>query len=316
MCGQRAHIVPEPAATVRDRSGDYLVRGVRLPADLRVVAPAADVPADCRGFSGAWGHGRWDLKRTAEIWIEQIARDCTVKAVYGRGGVSLLGEAPLYERIGGKVERGELRLPLAGGKSITMRLTREKTLKAEWTDGRDKSVAEFDPISPRPDAPTMAYALEDEHTGAAPTTKILPGNFNLSLPREVPGATTVSTLEVRALLAKRKDLVVVDAVSGETHRSLPGAIWLPDIGQANGYGNRRYMLGAKELNEISDSLARATGGDLSRPILVFERSTVFGWLGYHGTLRVLGLGYQNVYWYRGGLDAWHDAGFLVAQAGS
>ena len=193
-----------------------------------------------------------------------------------------------------------------------MRLTREKTMRAEWTDGRDRSVAEFDPISPRPDAPTAAYALEDEHDGRAPTTNILAGNFNQPLPRQVPGATTISTLELRALLEKRNDVVLVDAVSGEQHPTVRGAVWLPDIGQAKGYGSRHFMLGAKELDNIRDALTAASGGDLSRPVVVFERSTAFGWLGYHGTLRVLGLGYQNVYWYRGGLDAWHDAGLLVA----
>jgi len=30
-------------------------------------------------------------------------------------------------------------------------------------------------------------------------------------------------------------------------------------------------------------------------------------------LRLLGLGYTNVYWYRGGLDAWFDAGFQMAK---
>jgi rhodanese-related sulfurtransferase len=26
------------------------------------------------------------------------------------------------------------------------------------------------------------------------------------------------------------------------------------------------------------------------------------------------MGYSNIYWYRGGLDAWHDAQFTLAQA--
>ena len=54
---------------------------------------------------------------------------------------------------------------------------------------------------------------------------------------------------------------------------------------------------------------KATSGDKNRPIVVFERNTRYGWYGYHVALRLIGLGYTNVRWFRGGLDAWHDAGF-------
>ena len=77
--------------------------------------------------------------------------------------------------------------------AFSARLTREKTLKAEWTGNGARSVSEFDPIAPRPDAPALVFALEDEDDGAAPTTSVVPGNFNRSLPKRVPGATTIST---------------------------------------------------------------------------------------------------------------------------
>jgi PQQ-dependent catabolism-associated CXXCW motif protein len=100
--------------------------------------------------------------------------------------------------------------------------------------------------------------------------------------------------------------VLVDAFVGGAHRTLPGAVWMPDLGQVN--------LGQKERSQIEEALTQANGGDPSRPIVVFERSSTYGWFGYHAVLRLLGMGYTNIYWYRGGLDAWHDAQLPLAQA--
>ena len=50
-----------------------------------------------------------------------------------------------------------------------------------------------------------------------------------------------------------------------------------------------------------------TRGDLSAPIVVFcvnsERFT-----GYNLALRLVALGYTQVYWYRGGVEAWQVNG--------
>jgi PQQ-dependent catabolism-associated CXXCW motif protein len=128
----------------------------------------------------------------------------------------------------------------------------------------------------------------------------------LPLPTSVPGVDTLSTLQLKAFLDKHPDTVLIDAFVGAAHRTLPGAYWLPDLGAV--------QIGQKERNQIEAALQQANGGDLSRPIVVFERSSTYGWFGYHAVLRLLGMGYTNIYWYRGGLDAWHDAQLPLAQA--
>ena len=61
----------------------------------------------------------------------------------------------------------------------------------------------------------------------------------------------------------------------------------------------------------TEAIAEATSGDKNRTVVVFERNTRYGWYGYHVVLRLVGLGYTDVRWYRGGLDAWHDAGLAL-----
>ncbi|MBP8297596.1 MAG: hypothetical protein KAX84_15905, partial [Burkholderiales bacterium] len=125
-------------------------------------------------------------------------------------------------------------------------------------------------------------------------------------PTAVPGVDTLTTVQLDAFLKANPGTVLLDAFVGAAHRTLPGAFWLPELGSVT--------VGQKELKQIEDALQAASGGDLTRPIVVFERSSTYGWFGYHGVLRLLGMGYKNIYWYRGGLDAWHDAQFPLAQA--
>jgi adenylate cyclase len=56
-----------------------------------------------------------------------------------------------------------------------------------------------------------------------------------------------------------------------------------------------------------------TGGDASRPIVtVGWNSERFD--GRNLALRLVALGYQRVYWYRGGREAWEVAGLPEAAA--
>ena len=109
-----------------------------------------------------------------------------------------------------------------------------------------------------------------------------------------------------AFLKANPGTVLLDAMVTGEHKTLPGAYWAPELGAVT--------IGQKELDQIERTVRAANGGDLTRPIVVFERSSTYGWNGYHGVLRLLGMGYKNIYWYRGGLDAWHDAQFPLAQA--
>ena len=276
---------------------------ITLPKDVR-LDPKDDSPPACKGFQGAWS-GRWDGLRTVELWIEKIDRDCKAQVVYGRGGQSVNMEEPKYQRTSGKVSGNEMRIQLDDGAVIMLKQAADDRLSANWTREGRSAKCEMHRIGDDPAAATAVFAQEATDFGARPTRYLELPSPDKPLPMSVPGVSTITTLELKDLLEKNPNAVLIDAYHDNEHMTLPGAIWRPDIGD--------LRPGAFPLSDIKKLMAEATGNDLDRPIVVFERSSNWGWYGYNASLRLLGLGYTNVYWYRGGLDAWFDAGFQMAK---
>ena len=127
--------------------------------------------------------------------------------------------------------------------------------------------------------------------------------FHQATPLEVPGAHTLRTTELKDLLASRRNAVVIDVLD-QAGPSVPGAHWLPSGGYA---GNFRDAI----QQSLASRLAAATGGDKTAPIVTLCHSSMC-WLSYNTALRAVALGYQNVYWYRGGREAWTTAGLPTA----
>ncbi|MBV8592345.1 MAG: hypothetical protein JO212_20190 [Acetobacteraceae bacterium] len=114
----------------------------------------------------------------------------------------------------------------------------------------------------------------------------------------VPGAKTISTEEMQRLLAESKPLILTTAqprynptIPGAVQIDLPGGGTMDDEFQAN-------------LRRMMQALL---GDDRERPIVVFSYS-INHWYARNAALRLVALGYRNVYWYRGGWEAWdaHD----------
>lgn len=81
--------------------------------------------------------------------------------------------------------------------------------------------------------------------------------------------------------------------------SLPGAVWLPEVGRGNLSDEmRRYL----EVN-----LTELTSGVPDRAILVFCIADC--WMSWNAAQRIAALGYQRVYWFADGVDGWLDAGW-------
>ena len=115
--------------------------------------------------------------------------------------------------------------------------------------------------------------------------------------------TTIRTKDLEDLLATARPLVVV-ALSPSWGRSIPGAVGL----QFAGLGGD-FMDAAQ--NRLRDKMRHLTGGDPNRPVVAV------GWNaeafeGHNLALRLAALGYRNVYWYRGGTEAWEVAGLPEA----
>ena len=158
--------------------------------------------------------------------------------------------------------------------------------------------------SARAQAGEKGYADEDRDWGVAPTQQLRREPYHAPTPREIPGAQVVQTRELQAMLASANPPVVIDVLSEEGHATLAGALWLSGAGRGTNFVDPVQSVLAPLLQQIS-------GGDKAKPMVFFCASSQC-WLSYNAALRAAAAGYTKVYWYRGGIEAWVEAGLPTA----
>ena len=145
-----------------------------------------------------------------------------------------------------------------------------------------------------------ALANEDTDYGVAPVSTLRTGDLHAPTPGEVPGAKTIRTNMLRDSLQADPQPLLFDVLGGDVHASLPGAIWLPGAGRGQSFTDTVQA-------RIAQTLQVLTKGDRKRPLVFFCQGPQC-WLSYNAALRAVALGYETVYWYRGGIEAWAEAG--------
>jgi adenylate cyclase len=140
------------------------------------------------------------------------------------------------------------------------------------------------------------HADENADSGIA-SDNVLHSDYEAPTPTSVPGAQTIKTAELNALIEQRKPLLL--DVSLPWGPSIPGAVGLWGAG-----------IGGSTSDQFQDRLGRKmvqlTNRDHSVPVVTV------GWnaerfQGRNLALRLVALGYTEVYWYRGGREAWEVA---------
>jgi PQQ-dependent catabolism-associated CXXCW motif protein len=144
----------------------------------------------------------------------------------------------------------------------------------------------------------QTYAYENRDWGIAPTDSYRSPPYHAPTPLTVPGARTIKTIELKEMLGGPNPPIVIDVLDGRNHKTLPGAQWMPWAGGG--------MLPRKERLDFEAALTKLTGGNMGKPIVFLCLSSEC-WLSYNASLRGVELGYTNVLWYRGGVDAWKGA---------
>jgi rhodanese-related sulfurtransferase len=120
-------------------------------------------------------------------------------------------------------------------------------------------------------------------------------------PTTAPGVTTVSTEQLDGMLRDKKPLAI-DTLELTWYHSLPGAVGL-DFHN----GNTDGTFTDETQKRLERKLHELTGGDMAKPIVTVGWSAV-SFSSYNVALRIRHAGYTNVYWYRGGRQAWEVAG--------
>src|SRR4051812_35833968 len=118
-------------------------------------------------------------------------------------------------------------------------------------------------------------------------------------PVSLPPVRTIQTAEVARMLGE-KNPVVVDTMLYSWGRSMPGAVGLRNVGLGGTFED-----GAQRA--LSQAMRQHAREDRDRPVIAVGFNAL-RFDGYNLALRLTALGYTNVYWYRGGREAWEVAG--------
>jgi PQQ-dependent catabolism-associated CXXCW motif protein len=148
------------------------------------------------------------------------------------------------------------------------------------------------------------FAEEDRDWNVVPSRDIRQAPYSAPTPTAIPGANLIFTNALHEMLIFAPPPILIDVASGDGHLTLRGAYWLPGAGRGNHFLDPIQAQMAGYLN-------RLTNGDKTRP-LVFFCVNAQCWLSYNASLRAASLGYQRVFWYRGGIEAWREADLPLA----
>ena len=156
-------------------------------------------------------------------------------------------------------------------------------------------------------AGAQAPAAESHDFGVPPASELRLADLSSPTPTQLPGARVIATPELRRLLQAplEERPLLFDVLGGDDgHATLPGAIWLPGAGRGTSFDDEVQV-------RLEKLLAFAMRGSPERP-LVFFCSSPRCWLSYNAALRAVRLGYRDVRWYRGGIEAWGASGGALA----
>jgi class 3 adenylate cyclase/TolB-like protein len=130
-------------------------------------------------------------------------------------------------------------------------------------------------------------------------------------PTTAPGVTTIDTEQLASMLeqlhpsccylGQRDKPLMIDTMDSSWYRSVPGAVGF------DFHGNTHGTFTDETQKRVERKLQELTGGDMAKPIVAMAFN-VARFDGYNLALRIRHAGYTNVYWYRGGREAWEVAG--------
>lgn len=156
--------------------------------------------------------------------------------------------------------------------------------------------------------PEMAMPIglangEAQDFGVAPTGELRASQqLHGPTPTSIPGGKVIATRQLSQLLqGGQGNVLLLHAYGAPEH--LPGA-------QAAGPASQGGSFDDQVQREFGQYLRQATGGDTSRMLVVYCAGPQC-WGSYNAALRAIRMGFRNVHWYRGGVEAWRQAGLPV-----
>lgn len=140
------------------------------------------------------------------------------------------------------------------------------------------------------------YADELKDFGVSATTYPKMNHYGEPTPTSIPGGKVVSTDQLAQMLKSGAKPAVFVAYAAK--KTVPGGIVMDGAGEGRLFG--------ADQDKFAKALESQTAGDKAKPVVFYCHSSRC-WLSYNASLHAIKLGYTNVYWYRGGRDAWKAA---------
>ena len=157
-------------------------------------------------------------------------------------------------------------------------------------------------IAAAPDASSQA---ERQDFGVPAASELHAGALHGPTPASIPGGQLITTqglVELRRNAQARA--LVFDVLGGP--QTLPGALAAVPAHRPGSFDDATQR-------EFGQFLHKVTQGRKDTP-LVFYCQSIQCWMSYNASLRAIRLGYSQVLWYRGGVEAWKRAGQPVQAA--
>jgi PQQ-dependent catabolism-associated CXXCW motif protein len=146
---------------------------------------------------------------------------------------------------------------------------------------------------------------ERQDYGIAPTPQLHAGQMHGPTPASIPGGQLITTKGLVELMRGGQAPVLVLDVLGGPER-IQGAQYAVPAAQPGAFNDQPQQ-------QFGQYLQQVTNGNKQYPIVTYCLSTQC-WMSYNAALRAINLGYTNVLWYRGGIEAWKQAGLPTQPA--
>lgn len=141
---------------------------------------------------------------------------------------------------------------------------------------------------------------ETQDFGIPPQAELQPSQqLHGPTPTKIPGGSVITTQALSKLLQnKQSGALLLDVYGAQS--ALPNAIPVVPAAQGGSFNDDTQR-------EFGAYLQKITQGDKSRTLVLYCEG-VNCWMSYNAALRAINLGYLKVLWYRGGMQAWMQAG--------
>ncbi len=164
------------------------------------------------------------------------------------------------------------------------------------------------PATGQPGTPDLDQLMQVERQdfGVSPTKELHTGPMHGPTPASIPGGQVITTKGLVALLANQQvKALLFDVLGGP--EVIPGALAASPAAQPGTFSDRTQQ-------EFGQFLQQMTQGNKEIPLVLYCQSTQC-WMSYNAALRAINMGFKNVLWYRGGIEAWKAGGQQVQSAG-